>query len=88
MTTRTTTRTVTFTKPFRVAGFDEELPPGTYEIETDEELVEGITFPVYRRILTIIHLHAMPGHPGRTQMVTIDPDALDAALQRDRETVS
>lgn len=83
MTTRTTTKTVTFTRPFRLGGFDNELPAGAYEIETDEELVEGISFPVYRRILTVIHLHTLPGHPGQTQTVTIDPDDLDAALQRD-----
>jgi hypothetical protein len=50
----------------------------------DEELLEGISFPAYRRVLTLIHLHPKPGHPGLTQTLTIDPNELDAALKRDQ----
>jgi hypothetical protein len=81
MTTRTSTKTVTFRRPFNLAGFGEELPAGTYNVETDEELLEGISFPVYRRIATLIHLHA---HAGLTQTLTVDPQALDTALVRDQ----
>lgn len=84
MTTRTSKTTVTFRRPFVLGGFDEVLQAGTYSVETDEELLEGISFPAYRRILTVIHLHAQPGHPGLTQMLTIDPKELDAALKRDQ----
>lgn len=77
---------MTFSRPFTLGGFDEELPAGAYSVETDEELLEGISFPAYRRILTLIHLHAKPNHPGVTQTVTIDPNDLDAALKRDRES--
>ena len=84
MTIRTSKKTVTFTRPFVLGGFDEVLPAGAYSVETDEELVEGISFPVYRRILTLIHLHAKPGRPGLTQTLTIDPNELDAALMRDQ----
>jgi hypothetical protein len=84
MTIRTSKKTVTFSKPFVLGGFDEVLPAGAYSVETDEELLEGISFPVYRRILTLIHLHAKPDHPGLTQTLTIDPNELDAALKRDQ----
>ena len=84
MTIRTSKRTVTFARPFVLGGFDEELPAGAYSVETDEEVLEGISFPVYRRILTVIHLHANPDHPGVTQTLTIDPNELDAALVRDQ----
>ena len=84
MTIRTSKKTVTFRRPFVLGGFDEVLPAGAYSVETDEELLEGISFPAYRRILTLIHLHAKPGHPGRTQKLTIDPNELDAALKRDQ----
>jgi hypothetical protein len=83
MTIRTIKKTVTFRRPFVLGGFDELLPAGAYSVETDEELLEGISFPAYRRISTLIHLHAKPGHPGLTQTLTIDPNELDAALQRD-----
>lgn len=77
-------KTVTFRRPFVLGGVDEMLPAGAYSVETDEELLEGISFPAYRRILTLIGLHPKPGHPGLTQKLTIDPNELDAALKRDQ----
>lgn len=85
MTVRTSKRTVTFRRPFVLNGFDEVLPAGAYNVETDEEFLEGISFPAYRRILTVIDLHAKPGHPGLTRTLTIDPNELDAVLKRDQE---
>ncbi len=76
--------TVTFRRPFVLGGFDEVLPAGAYTVETDEELLEGISLTAYRRVSTLIHLHAKPGHPGRTQTLTNDPIELDAALKRDQ----
>ena len=67
-----------------MGGFDEVLPAGAYIVETDEELLQGISFPAYRRISTLIYLHAKPGNPGRRQALTIDPNELDAALMRDQ----
>ncbi|MDH3669270.1 MAG: hypothetical protein OEN23_20340 [Paracoccaceae bacterium] len=84
MTTRTSKKTVNFTRPFVLGGFDEELPAGAYVVETDEELLQGISFPAYRRISTLIYLHAKPGNPGRRQALTIDSNELDAALLRDQ----
>ena len=87
MTIRTSEKTVTFRRPFVIGAFEEVLPAGDYRVETDEELLEGISFPAYRRILTLIHLHAKPAHPGRTRTMTIDPNELDAALERDRAPI-
>ena len=84
MTLRTSSKTVTFMRPFSLGGFDEMLPAGAYSVETDEELLEGLSFAAYRRVLTLIHLHAKPGHPGVTRTLTIDPNELDAALKRDQ----
>lgn len=81
---RTTQTTVTFMRPFALAGLDEEQPAGTYDIETDEERLEGLSFSAYRRVQTLIHLHPKTGNPSLTQTMRIDPDALDMALQRDR----
>ena len=86
MTIRTSTKTVTFKRPFVLGGFDEVLPAGNYIVETDEELIEGISFPAHRRILTVMHLHPKASDPGLTQTLTIDPNELDAALKRDQAT--
>jgi hypothetical protein len=84
MLTRTSRRTVTFRRPFVLGSFDKELPAGAYEVETDEELLQGVSFPAYRRTLTLLHLQPRLGRPRLAQTLTIDPNELDAALERDR----
>ena len=86
MTVRTTFTTVTFSMPFVLDGLLEELPAGTYQVETDEELLEGVSFPFYRRVLTIIHVERRANQSILTRSLTINPGALDAALGRDRTT--
>lgn len=86
MTTRTTTRTVVFERSFVLGGFDEVLSAGAYSVETDEELLDGLSFPAYRRISTLIRLPTMSGNPAFTRALTIDPSELDAALLRDQAT--
>ena len=49
MTVRTTSRTVTFMHPFNLSGVDEVQPAGTYTVETDEELLQTLSVPAYRR---------------------------------------
>lgn len=84
MTTRTTSKTVTFDHSFFLVGLNEELPAGTYTVETDEDLLEGLSFTAYRRSLTVIHLPQSARHPGRTRSLEVSPEGLDAALERDR----
>jgi hypothetical protein len=83
MTTRTTTKKVTFAHPFLLEGVDRTLPAGEYEVVTDEELVEGLSFPVYRRVSTIIYVPAQSHPASSVEMVTIDPLALQEAHDRD-----
>lgn len=84
MTVRTTRRSMTFARPFVLAGLEGMQPAGTYTVETDEELLDTILTPAYRRIATVLHLPATPNEPGVSRMVTIDPQDLDAAWERDR----
>jgi hypothetical protein len=58
MTTRSRRETVTFQHPFRIRGIDRLLPPGAYEIITDEEMIEGLSFPAFRRVATMIMVPA------------------------------
>lgn len=83
MTIRTSEKTVSFKRPFVLGRLGEVLPAGDYRVETDEELLEGLSFPAYRRILTLIHLHSESDSPGLTRTAAIDPNDLDAALRRD-----
>ena len=83
MTLRTSRRTATFDRPFSLRGIDGIQPAGTYTVETDEELLEGLSFPAYRRVATTIFLPSRPGDLVSGQFVTLDPVELEAAEQRD-----
>lgn len=58
-------------------------PAGTYDVDTDEECIEGNRRTAYLRVATILHVHSL----GSKRFVTIDPAGLEAALERDSETV-
>jgi hypothetical protein len=84
MTTRTIQSSVTFGRSFLLAGLGETLPAGTYCVETEEELIDSLSFPAYRRISTLLRLPTERGPAHLSRAVTIDPGELDAALERDR----
>jgi hypothetical protein len=81
MTVRTSSKTVTFARPFLLKGIDRKLPAGSYQVVTDEELVEQLSFPVYRRVSTFIFV---PAQASSIEMVSIDPLDLRAAQDRDK----
>ena len=83
MTVRTTTRTITFRRPFFLKGADGVQPPGTYAVETNEEQVPGVSFLAYRRISTTIILSVPYAGGAVRQVVTIDPADLEAAQTMD-----
>jgi hypothetical protein len=63
-------------------GSGASFTAGTYEIVTDAELIEGLSFPVYRRVATMI-LAPTQSFQGSIVMLTIDPSDLAAAMKRD-----
>jgi hypothetical protein len=63
MTTRTSNKTVTFARPFLLKGIDRILPAGEYRVATDEELIDELSFPVYRRVATMIFVPAVSHCP-------------------------
>ena len=83
MTTRTTNHTVTFHQPFYLKGVDRLLPPSDYRVTMDEELIDGLSFPAYRRVSTAIFVPAEFG--SAVEMVTIDPSDLQAAQDQDKK---
>jgi hypothetical protein len=85
MMTRTKRETLKFIHPFFLKGVDRTLPPGEYQVVTDEELIEGLSFPVYRRIATMIFVPAQSYRGSSIEMVTVDPLDLQAARDRDAE---
>jgi hypothetical protein len=82
---RTTRKTVTFARPFYLRGIDGIQPAGSYAVDTDEELMEGLSFAVWRRVATVMFLPAYPSSLVQGQIATIDPLELQAAQARDSE---
>jgi hypothetical protein len=82
MMTRTSHKTWTFGRPFLLKGVDRLLPAGSYRVTTDEELIEGLSFPAYRRLATMIFV---PGqaHSSSVEMINVDPADLRAAQDKD-----
>lgn len=79
MATRTESKDVVFVRPFILDGMDAVQPAGTYRVETDEERIDALSFPAWRRVRTSILI----GEPGTTQYLPIDPEQLHEALMRD-----
>lgn len=83
MTMRTSQKTVTFRRPFSLSGMDKVQPAGTYTVETNEELIEGVSFPAWRRTATVILLRPQAGSAGPVEDLDIDPLELEAAQESD-----
>lgn len=77
---RTTHSKATFAAPFRLPEVEEVLPAGTYEIETDEQIIEGNERTVFVRMATLLRVDI----GGTSRTITISPDSLAAALENDR----
>lgn len=81
---RRTKKTIEFGHPFKLHGYRETLPSGRYEIETEEEWLEGMSFLAFQRKRVILHLKHDPQCPGISETITLtDPGELDAAIARD-----
>ena len=79
---RTHRNTVVFGRPFRLKGVGRVLPAGSYKVVTDEELIEGLSFPVWHRLSTAIIIPAEQA--SSIEMVAVDPRDLQAAQDCDK----
>jgi hypothetical protein len=75
---RTTTSTVTFTRPFLLPGFDQPHAPGSFDVKTDEERLDTVV-EAWRRVATTILLVG----GGRIEAWRVDPWVLNAAIAAD-----
>jgi hypothetical protein len=83
VTTRTRREKLHFKHPFRIEGVDRVLSPGDYEVVTDEEMIEGLSFPSYRRIATLIMVPGAPPRHSSVEMISISSADLSDALRID-----
>ncbi|MCS3686692.1 hypothetical protein ABIF07_006287 [Bradyrhizobium elkanii] len=77
---RSRSETVAFRYPFRIASIERLLPAGSYEVITDEELMEGSSVPSFRCVATRIMVLA----PLRSPVVEMIPiSSTDLSTARD-----
>jgi hypothetical protein len=88
MTVRSRREMVTFRHPFQMRGVDRLLPAGPYEVITDEEMIEGLSFASFRRIATMILVPAA-ARGSTMEMISIgsvdlaDAQRIDASMPDD-----
>jgi hypothetical protein len=87
MTTRSRREMVHFKHPFRLKGVDRLLPSGAYEVITDEEMIEGLSFPSFRRVATMIMVPGAAPRMSSVEMIAISAVDLSDA-QRDDASAS
>jgi hypothetical protein len=82
MESRMTTEVVEFLHPFRVSSRSSPLPAGRYRVDTEEEMLSGLSFPAWRRTGMTIARQGLAS--GRlVQALPITPADLAAALAAD-----
>jgi hypothetical protein len=82
--TRTYETHILFKHPFVINGYKDILPAGSYRLEVEEERIGTLSFMAYKRKQVTLHLKANPKRPGRSEMLTLPPHEVDAALAWDR----
>jgi hypothetical protein len=89
MTIRSRREIITFKHPFQIRGVDRLLPAGAYEVITDEEMIEGLSFASYRRVATMIMVPAAASRGSTMEMISIgsvdlsDAQRIDASAPND-----
>jgi hypothetical protein len=89
MTIRSRREIVTFKHPFQIRGVDRLLPAGAYEVITDEEMIEGLSFAAFRRVATMIMVPAAASRGSTMEMISIgsvdlsDVQRIDASAPND-----
>ena len=82
MQNRTRREDIVFKRPFMLKGWAEPQPAGAYAVDTEEELVEGLSFPAYRGVSTTIMRQGTPGG-ALVEMIPVDSRELAKARAAD-----
>ena len=75
-----------FARPFTLPGFDETLPAGEYEVETELFSPPDHLDPRAWKASVLVKLHPRVSHPGLARTLTVSLVDLDNARARDKET--
>ncbi len=68
-----------FDRPFRLSGIDKLFPAGIYDVATEEEQIDGVSFPAFRRLQTYVTRRSTPHKLGSETAIVVDLDELTRA---------
>lgn len=80
---RTTETEITFHKPFRLESLVEPQEAGTYRLIVDEELIAGLSFPAYKRVVTHLEIPRQSSSSIVRQRLQVSYDDVHRALALD-----
>ncbi|MEW9616746.1 hypothetical protein AB3G45_23345 [Shinella sp. S4-D37] len=80
---RTTETEITFTQPFQLDALVEAQEAGTYRLLVDEELIEGLSFPAYKRVAAHLEIPPISAATGKRQYLQVSYDEIYRALALD-----
>lgn len=84
--TYTIKTTAIFLQPFELASFNEIIPAGEYEIETELlDSADGIE-PASWTSSVLVHLNPRASHPGLVRSLTVPLAELERAIAKDKLT--
>ncbi len=75
-----------FARSFTVPGFNETLPAGEYEIETELVPPPDHLHPEVWKASVLLKLHPRVSHPGLARTLTVSLADLDSAQAKDKLT--
>ena len=75
MLNRTRREDIVFKRPFMLKGWAEPQPAGAYAVDIEEELIEGLSFPAYRGVSTMITRQAARAG-ALVEAIPVDPGEL------------
>jgi hypothetical protein len=78
---RTTRSMIDFSEPFYLSALGRELPAGRYDVDTEEQIVQGNERTAYLRVATLLYVRTS----GKVQIVTVDPIELDNIVAANRK---
>jgi hypothetical protein len=81
---RTRREDIVFGRRFFLKGWAEPQTAGAYAVDIKEELIEGLSFPAYRRVSTMITRQATRAG-ALVQAIPVDPRELAKAQAADRD---
>ena len=77
---------MTFAHPFELTGIESQLAAGTDEVATEEEQLDGVSFPAFGRLQTYLERQVTPGSSPVPTTNVVDLDELERTYGEEKKS--